>query len=357
MASPPLLGRGQSLKKPYGDTRSGGQRSVLVRPGFESLADTINPVREQIDRGVVGGLATQMDRYPILKPYANALAGRLGETAGVARGGVHAAQGLGRLAVLEARLLSPALDRALSPKIRVEDQLWGAASQATQNAARYAQEVASDPKRLGSDLVRAAHRARVALDPGATATGVTSADELRRRFQLGANRGEVYFDVATTVAGGPGARQLGRSLDRALVKPVTAEHYINQGFSKPLADHLAKPYRGMGSHFTPRSTTTPQPKNFMNSEFNVLAPEGITQGGMYGLHYIVDPRFNVARLPPRLRAGTDPKVWNGGGLGLKKLGPLSRYAVGMPGPLKARVGGSLLAGGAAAHGVKRDEPR
>ena len=251
--------------------------------------------------------------------------------------------------------MSPALDRAVSPGYPVEKQIGDAVGRVAQDTARYVQQVVAEPKKLGADVMSAAHRARAAVDPSATPAAVATEDELQRRLQLGMNRGEVAFDVTTTLAGGPAARTLGRAADRALVKPMTVQSYLDQGFNPALAERLARPYKGMGSHFTPRSTKQPGPPGFMDSDFNVLAPEGISQGQMYELHYAVDPKFKVARLPPTLLEPGDAKVWSGSALGLKKLGPLGRFFVGMPGPLKVRLGGSVAASGAAANAASREE--
>ena len=90
------------------------------------------------------------------------------------------------------------------------------------------------------------------------------------------------------------------------------------------------------------------PKWVMESEFNVLAPPGITRGEFFERHYKVDPKFGGTGIPARFNAGN----WSGEQLGLKKYGLPGRIWYGTPAPLKARVGGL----GAAAGGMMYVDP-
>ena len=81
----------------------------------------------------------------------------------------------------------------------------------------------------------------------------------------------------------------------------------------------------------------------MDGPFNRLAPPGISRGDMYELHYQVDPKFSVARLPGKVGGG----VWHGRKIDLERYDQLGRLWHGSPAPLKARVGGlGATAGGA-----------
>jgi hypothetical protein len=129
------------------------------------------------------------------------------------------------------------------------------------------------------------------------------------------------------------------------------------GLTEPQALYMTEPYFGMGSHYYARRTKLPKqiasiplprflsgrpmplPKAISDSPFNVLKPRGISRGDMYELHFKVDPKFNAARLPPRLG-----KAWNGKVLGLQKYGPIGRIVHGAPTALKQTVVGA--AGGA-----------
>jgi len=136
---------------------------------------------------------------------------------------------------------------------------------------------------------------------------------------------------------GKGARALARKLGSKLSFEEHVAKFMAIGFTRKQAEHLAKPYEGMGHHFMPRRWGLP--KWLSESSFNVLKPKGMTQGDFYELHFKVDPQFRGARMPKRLGPG-----WSGKRLGLKEYGRLGRLWHGSPRRLKAVGGGATAAG-------------
>jgi hypothetical protein len=195
------------------------------------------------------------------------------------------------------------------------------------------------------------------LDPSATPAAPRFADELRRNFDIGQNQGELVFNVGSLMVGGPAAKAAGKL--GSFSKATTAEKYLAQGFSPKVAAYLAEPYpaSAMGHHYIARSYKLPKflgggrlPRSYSDGPFNKLAPEGITRGDMYELHYKVDPAFGAARLPGKVGG----KSWRGAAVGLQRHGLAGRLWHGSPAPLKARVGG-LGAGAGTAMYVPEDE--
>ncbi|CAN5888737.1 hypothetical protein BH11PSE1_BH11PSE1_18690 [soil metagenome] len=250
---------------------------------------------------------------------------KAGNAVGVVRGGVHAVEGI---ADSSAFLYHLATDGFMKPPgQRASDQLM----KGGKALGDYAKAAIADPQVVVRDLHRAGERMQAELDPSATPPASTLPAELRRNFEIGKNQGELTFDVGSAAIGGPLAKAAGKL--GSISKTSSVEKYLAQGFSPEVAAHLAKPYKGKGHHFVPRRRGLPEA--YSESEFNVLKPEGMTQGDFYELHYKVDPRFNHARLP----RGLDMKSWQGKALGLKKYGLPERIWHGSPAPLKARVGG------------------
>ncbi len=208
------------------------------------------------------------------------------------------------------------------------------------------------------DFREAGHKWNRDLNPDATPVAPTFAGELRRNFDIGQNQGEVLFDVGSLVVGGPVAKGV-KGLSRAANVGNDAK-YMAQGFGPKAAAYLAEPYpaSGMGSHYVPRRARLPKefgggalPKSYMDGPFNRLAPPGISRGDLYELHYKVDPRFSVARLPGRVGGG----AWHGGKVDLDRYGQLGRLWHGSPAPLKARVGGLGTGAGAAMYVPENEE--
>jgi len=296
----------------------------------------------------------RVDQNPVTRAMAIDAAQKAGTLAGVARGGVHAVQGLAQGADFVGRLVNP-FDRFTSrPGESAAAQLSYGLVDAGQNAVDYALKARADPGVVVSDVRENLQRWRRDLDPSATPAAPTLKAELRRNFDIAANQGELAAEVGSWVIGGPGAKSVKGLSQASNVGNVSK--YLAQGHSPKAAAHLAKPYplSNRGSHFVPRDTKLPKilgggplPRSYMDGLFNKLIPPGISRGDMYERHYKVDPRFHgtsVLREP-----------WSGKKLGLKRYGPAGRIWYGSPAPLKARVGGLGAGAGAAVYHLEAEE--
>jgi hypothetical protein len=269
---------------------------------------------------------------------AGSLANDVGLAAGAVRGALHVAEGVGQGAQIAQHVLDP-FYTPLHPTSAVAPLY-----QAAVGALRGGEKMALDP-------AGTFRQANLALNPAASPIAPTVAGEIQRQFDIGMNQGELGFNVVSGIAA-PEAMAA-----RVLPVEEQAARWMAKGLSEPQARYMTEPYVGMGSHFYPRGAKLPErigtvplpkflagrpmplPKAISDSRFNVLKPSGISRGDMYEMHFQVDPRFNVARLPPRLG-----KSWRGKALGIEKHGPIGRIVHGAPTALKQTVGGG--AGGA-----------
>jgi hypothetical protein len=297
-----------------------------------------------------------LDRSAAAKSIGGQAARYAGNAAGVVRGGVHAAEGLVGGAIFLGRVTNPLDVLVSAPGQSAAAQLVGAGLE----AADYVKKGIEDPERVVRDVQAKAHQMRVDLDPTATPVAPTFGGELRRNFGIGANQGELAFDVGSLAVGGPlakGMRELG-----AVSKAASAEKYMAQGFSPAATAYLAEPYpsSGMGHHFIPRRYKLPSilggeplPRAYSDGPFNRLAPQGMTRGDFYERHFQVDPDFHGSKLPARVGGGS----WSGHALRLEKYDLPGRLWYGSPAPLKARVGGLGAAGGSLIYDGSEEEGR
>ena len=346
--------------KAYGDALRSGTDLVLRtqgevnRFGAKLLDDRKPVVKQPPQPGAAARPAgesqaprakVELNRNPVVKAIAGDVAEKVGNAAGIVRGGVHTVEGLNDGAQFLRRLTNP-LDVLVSPPGQsAAEQLVGAASRGVD----YVRKGVADPQIVVRDVRDKAHQMRMDLDPTATPAAPTVSEEARRRLDVGMNQGELAFDVGSLAVGGPLAKSV-KGLG-AVSKASKAEKYLAQGFTPAQAAHLAEPYPryGMGHHFGPRRMGLP--RIYSESVFNRLKPEGVTRGDMYELHYKVDPEFNGTRFPARVGGGR----WSGADLGLKEYGLAGRLWHGSPAPLKARVGGLGGSTGAVAHGMSDEE--
>jgi hypothetical protein len=276
-----------------------------------------------------------------LNPTAVQTSGRAAQTVGngfgVVRGVWHSAEGLGKAADFVGRLLDPYDAEQYGADQSAWGQLYGAAS----SSVGYLKNGFTDPSGVIRDIKDGAHKINLANNPSATPMADTFGGEMRRRFAIGANEGELGWDAGSTLYGGAASKAL-RGLG-ALDEAAGTAKFIGKGFTPAQAAHLAAPYEdGMGHHFVPLSVAAKRglPKAFTESSFNVLKPNNISRGDFYELHYRVDPRFHVARLPKKVGGG----LWSGDDLGIPKYGLLGRLWYGSPAPLNAAYGAAGLAG-------------
>lgn len=273
---------------------------------------------------------------PAVRKIGSDAARAAGNAVGLARGAVHAAEGLVEAAAFAHRVANPIQDFLANPHNTASAQV----GRSLLKAVDYVKEGIANPAGVAKDIGDGAADFRRKTDPSATRAAPTFSGELRRNFEIGKNQGEVAFDIGSLVIGGPAAKAT-----KFLVpaKVSTAEKYLAQGFSPRAAAYLATPYEGMGHHFAGRRLKLPE--RFSESEFNVLKPPGMTRGDFYELHFKVDPHFYGAALRPKA-AG---EHWRGKALGLERHPPAGRIWHGSPMPLKARAIGLTSGAGAQIH--------
>jgi hypothetical protein len=277
---------------------------------------------------------------------AGDLANVAGLAAGAVRGVVHLAEGAGQSAQIVQPMLDPFYG-PLHPMSPAVAPLYHAAV----GVLRAGKEIALHP-------ARTYHQANLALNPGASPVAHTVAGEIKRRFDIGMNQGEVGFNVVSAVAA-PEAMAA-----RALPVEEQAARWMAKGLTERQAHYMTEPYVGMGHHYYPRGAKLPErlgpiplpkslagrpmplPKAISDSPFNVLKPPGISRGDFYEKHVAVDSHYHGGRFPKPV-GGT----WSRTKLGLKTHGAVGRVVHGAPPPLKRTVGGAVGgAGGAVAAG-------
>jgi hypothetical protein len=272
-----------------------------------------------------------------VKAAAGSMADTAGEMVGLALGGAHLAQGAVGAMQFAENLIDPTygLRHGGQPP-------WLPLAQTADSAVHQGWAAARHPIR---SIKAGASRANVALNPFATPVAPTVTDEMRRRFNIGKNQGEVVFDAVTA----------GLSPESMAGPVLSAEEQVAQrmaqGMSARMAQNLAEPYVGMGHHYFPQRGVLgiKLPKMLSDSPFNVLKPRGISRGDMHELHYQVDPKFHGARLPDRVG-----QHWSGKKLGLKKDHPLVQVVRGAPTALKRTVGGTTGGVAGAANVAHRE---
>jgi hypothetical protein len=163
-------------------------------------------------------------------------------------------------------------------------------------------------------------------------------------YGIGANDGELLYDVGSTAYGGAELRLVNgmNRVREALYGPALLAKY---GPASRAA--LAEPYLGgMGSHYISREFAKKYriPQWIVDSPLNVSRPPGATKSEMYMYHAMYDPQFNYARLPN----GLDRKAWSFKDFGVDRFGSVERLLYGAPSALKGGVGG--VVGGAAGTG-------
>ncbi len=272
---------------------------------------------------------------------AGDLANVAGLAAGAVRGAVHLAEGAGQGAQIVQRMLDPFYG-PLHPMSPAVAPLY----QAAVGVLRTGKETALHP-------AQTYHQATLALNPGAAPVAPTVAGEIRRRFVIGMNQGEVGFNVASGMAA-PEAMAA-----RALPVEQQAARWMAKGLTEPQARYMTEPYEGMGHHFYPRGAKLPSniagvplpkflsnrpmplPRVISDSPFNVLKPPGISRGDFYEKHVAVDSHYRGGKFRAPV-GGT----WSRTKLGLKTHGVVGRVVHGAPPPLKRTAGGTV--GGAVA---------
>jgi hypothetical protein len=266
-----------------------------------------------------------------------------GNAAGVVRGAWHGAKGTAEGAYFLARLVNP-MDLLRGPERSAQAQLV----KAERAAADYIRRGVRDPKIFERDARSAIHKADVDLNPGASPKAKTFAGEVRRNFNIGQNQGELAFNVASTVRGGPIVDSLA-GLAR-VEKGVTAAKLVAAGYDPRLEAHFAKPYKGMGHHFWPRRLKLW--KWLRDSPLAVYKPRGLTLGQFLERHYNIDPKYSGGPIPLKLGGGG----WSGEKLGWEKYNLPGRLLYGSPPALKSAVLGGVVGAGLVDQRSSSEEP-
>jgi hypothetical protein len=257
-----------------------------------------------------------------------------GNVVGVGRGALHSAEGMGQGLNYGIRLLNPAEAQINGPAHSALGQL----TQAANGVVDYVEKGIAHPSGVASDVRKMGHQLYVDTSPSATPMANTFGGEMARNFNLGANQGELGWDMASLLFGGAASKAL-RGIG-PMAEASGPAKFIAQGFSPAQADYLAAPYEGMGHHFVQRwaAKAIGLPSGLTDSVFNVLKPTRISRGDFYGLHYRVDPYFRRAGLPEEVGGGS----WIGKNTGLQKYGPWASLWYGSPAPLNAMVGAAAV---------------
>jgi hypothetical protein len=307
-----------------GQEALGRTQSELARLGAQQLRQS------RAGPGVAGRSAKPapngwLDRSSAAKAAAGDVAHIAGNIAGIGRGVFHSAESLGQGARFATRLLDPTEPAIKGPS----NSTWGQMFNSAQGLVDYADKAIRQPRSVASDLQNLGHRLYVDTLSRATPVADTFGGEMERNFKLGANQGELGWDVGSLAFGGAASKAL-----RELSPPAK---YVGQGFTPAQADYLAAPYEGMGHHHVPRwaAKALGLPPSLSDSIFNVLNPRGMSRGDFYALHYQVDPHFRSANLPKALGG---PGAWQGKNIGLQKYGPWASLWHGSPAPLNAAIG-------------------
>jgi hypothetical protein len=277
-----------------------------------------------------------LDDSKAAKAVAGTVAQAAGVIPGVARGGVHTLEGavdggvfLGRLA-----LNLPG------------DTAWQDVGRVGSAAIDYTKRAVNDPAVVGRDLRTAAGKAWADQVPTATPAADTIGDEVKRRFKLGLNNGELLFDGASLLVGGEalrGAAELG-----AAAKAADAAETAYLGARPALKAYMDQPYRGpMGHHIVARSKKAPSwlgggpyPKAVMESPLNKIRETNMTNRDFYRNHFGVDKSYWGGSVRREFGGGG----WSGKRLGWTDYGPIDRLRYGTAPPTQAIAGSGLVGG-------------
>ena len=308
-----------------------GQPTTIPNPAPSTAKESANP---RAPASPLVAFADRLNRNPVARYAAGALATYQAMPMGVVRGGVHAVQGAYDLLNLASRLSDPN-DLLFSPHGESAlDQVIGAGT----GAIDYTKRAMGDPTIIKRDALDALHQANVDLNPFATPMAATIPEEALRNFKIGMNQGELAFNLGTLAYGAP-ADGLAALNSIGKVKGV-AKYMVH--FNPAQAERLAKPYTGIGHHNIQRHAmpaTILGSKDladwFVDSPFNVLKPPGMDTGDFYKRHSELD-RFYYG-------SGFGPKIggsWSSKRLGVKKFGPLQRIWYAPPDALRQLIAGT-----------------
>ena len=142
---------------------------------------------------------------------------------------------------------------------------------------------------------------------------------------------------------------LGRGLERAFrAKPRTVEDFLKFGFDREAAEHMAKPYGGIGHHWLPTNREVEIlrrkikfPEKLSSHPWLRFKPKGMNNGDFWIEHFKVDPQYGGNSILNRRGPGFSPKklgfekyvdkyerAWRSAPSAVKKTADASMGAVG-----------------------------
>jgi hypothetical protein len=288
------------------------------------------------------------DHSAPLKAAAGTAAFVAGLPYGFMRGGIHLGQDIGNAVDFGMRLADPN-DAANHP---LDEPAREVLKDTGRKVVSYGKSVVADPRIAVRDAGDVLRKANVSLNPFASPMAPTLSEEMKRDFGIGANVGELGFQVPLALEAGGELAALNAA--KPLSQGDKIGKLLSEGFDQSTAIHLAAPNEGMGSHYVPRRTRIPAlspqplPKWLMDSPFNVSKPAGMSRDEFYRYHYAVDPNFYGAKLPAGMKGLNGHPGWRASDLGLRKYGAVGRAWYGAPAALKEAVAGASLSPGLAA---------
>jgi len=301
----------------------------------------------------VKAFGARLNRNPVAIAVAGEVAQKVGNVAGVVRGGAHMAEGLVDGAKFVSRAINP-LDPLISaPGQSAAEQVVNTGRTAIAQGVDYAKRVGADHGLPARDIQRGLHKLSVDLDPYATPAAGTVMGEVRRKGAIGANQGELAANIAAVAAGAPEINALAGFARGSKASRVARS--IDRGFRPGAAEYLAKPYEGKGHHYIPERYWKelgdgPIVRALKESPLNGSKPHGMSQGEFYDYHASIDDRFRGTGLPKSFG-----QSWSAKKLGVKPLSPVGRIVVGAPDALKSTVGGLVGGAGGLVRDLRRGE--
>jgi len=321
---------GRVYALPHSGGRPGPRPGISAPTRYQAAASTPAFARDHPRSASLlpkrPGLVERIVNSPNGPLYAQAA----GVGVGVLRGAIHTAQDLGKASTLGMRLMNPTFDQVMAA--------FGGGTAMDQIAAagQKIDDVLGDrilhPTHLVQDARNIAAAAKRDLMPGGTPQAPTRAAEAARRFRIGENQGEVGFNAAMVAAAPVSEAAEAASIGS---KEEEIARFIRQGHTTEEAQHLAKPYDGMGNHTLARRYGFPS--FISDSPFFLQRPTWMNKGRFYERHFQVDPRMYGAKIKNGQRG------WSGNRVGLQRFDPMRQFWFGTTPPLRTTIG-SVLAG-------------
>jgi hypothetical protein len=273
-----------------------------------------------------------------VRDLAGLAANAAGNAVGVRDGAAHMGQDFADLALLGLRFYDPMDSLMHPPGERAVDHVFDN----VRAVAGVTKDAIADPHGAAEKLLEKGRKLIRDTVPSATPESPTLSGEMSRRYEIGRHQGEVVAELTPYAVGG-GELKVAADI-RAITEASLLAKYADQGFTRTQAKRLARPYDGVGHHsLIPQRARLPKwlgggqiPRAILDSPFNVLKPEGLSQGDFYERHFKVDPEMDGANL----RGGG----WSGKRLGLERYDLPERIWYGTPNATKRAIAGVGILG-------------